>query len=147
MAARKDAGGYGSIRMIWGLAKSPELKLNEDDLYALIARETGKDSMRALTQREIDMICARLGELKDQARGRKYQRRTDQGGSVGTISQRRKIYKLSEALGWAEDNRRVNGMCRRMFGVDRVEWLSYQQCAKLIEALKKMGEREGTDAL
>ena len=142
MVTRKERSGYGSVRMIWGLAKSPELKLDEANLYALIKRETGKESMRALTQREIDMICARLGELKDQARGRKYQRRTDQGGSQVTVGQRRKIYKLAETLGWAEDNRRVNGMCRRMFKVERVEWLSYQQCSQLIEALKKMADRK-----
>ena len=29
-----------------------------------------------------------------------------------------------------------------MFKCSRVEWLSYQQCSKLIEALKKMLERK-----
>ncbi|MEA4892629.1 MAG: regulatory protein GemA [Peptococcaceae bacterium] len=141
-AVRKSLGGYGSIRRIWGLARSPELRLDENTLYTLIARETGKDSMRALTQLEIDRICAKLAELKDQAKGRRSQRRTDQGGSTGTVGQRRKIYRLAEVLGWAEDNRRVNGMCRRMFKVDRVEWLSYTQASQLIEALKKMAERQ-----
>ena len=30
-----------------------------------------------------------------------------------------------------------------MFGVDCLEWLNYQQCSKLIEALKSMTERKG----
>lgn len=29
-----------------------------------------------------------------------------------------------------------------MFGVACVEWLDYQQCSKLIEALKSMAERK-----
>lgn len=38
-------------------------------------------------------------------------------------------------------------MCRKMFGVGAVEWLDYQQCSKLIEALKSMAKRqkEGQD--
>lgn len=37
---------------------------------------------------------------------------------------------------------RVNGLCKKMFKVSSVEWLNYQQCSKLIEALKSMVERE-----
>ena len=33
-----------------------------------------------------------------------------------------------------------------MFNVSSVEWLNYQQCSKLIEALKKMAEREEENA-
>ena len=33
-------------------------------------------------------------------------------------------------------------MCRKMFGVGAVEWLDYQQCSKLIEALKSMAKRQ-----
>lgn len=33
-------------------------------------------------------------------------------------------------------------MCQKMFGVSAVEWLNYQQCSKLIEALKSMLKRQ-----
>lgn len=62
-------------------------------------------------------------------------------GSAGTANQRKKIYKLAEALGW-EKAARVNGLCKRMFGVSSVDWLDYTQCSKLIEALKAMAERK-----
>ena len=57
-----------------------------------------------------------------------------------TQNQRRKVYKLMQALGWNE--KRINGMCRRMFKIDRLEWLNYKQISDLIEALKAMLERQ-----
>ena len=44
-------------------------------------------------------------------------------------------------MGW-EEEKRVNGLAMKMFGVARVEWLDYQQCSKLIEALKAMIRRQ-----
>lgn len=61
-------------------------------------------------------------------------------GNTGTVNQRKKIYKLTETLGW-DKPARVNGLCKKMFGVACVEWLDYQQCSKLIEALKSMAAR------
>ena len=63
-------------------------------------------------------------------------------GNPVTEEQRKKLYILSRRLGW-KDNRRINGMAKRMFKVDRIEWLDYTQCSKLIEALKAMLKREG----
>lgn len=62
-------------------------------------------------------------------------------GNAVTVHQRKKIAQLAEALGWKEE-KRVNGLAQKMFGVARVEWLDYQQCSKLIEALKAMVRRE-----
>ena len=81
-----------------------------------------------------------LGSMKSSA-SRKNRGDRQARGNTGTANQRRKIYKLAEALGW-EKPARVDGMCRKMFGVACVEWLDYQQCSKLIEALKAMSERE-----
>ena len=41
-----------SIKSLWGLSKSAELGLDDEALYSIIHRETGKDSMRKLTQNE-----------------------------------------------------------------------------------------------
>ena len=46
----RKQGTKVSIRTLWGLAKSPELSLDDEDLYSLVERETGKDSLRALTR-------------------------------------------------------------------------------------------------
>ena len=136
-----------SIKTIWAIAKSKELSMSEEDLRALMYRETGKDSMKLLTQQEINRICLRLNDMKDGITGRKTskQKRTDTGGTRGTENQRKLIYKLTEELGWNDNNNRINGLVKKMFRVDRIEWLENWQCSKLIEALKQMKERK-TDA-
>lgn len=133
-----------SIRTIWGIAKSPELSLEEADLYALIERETGKQHMRELSQGQIDKVCRVLQQMKDGVRGPtpKPGKRTDEGGNPQTVAQRRKIYKLTGELGWNDTPARLNGFILKMFKVSRIEWLTVAQCYMLIEALKKMLERE-----
>lgn len=126
-----------SIKTIWGLAKSPELSLDEDSLYSIIYRETGKDSMRKLTQNEINKVCNALSQMKDSIKGK----RTDEKGNDYTKRQRRKIYKLTEQLGWNNNNARINGFVKKMFDVERLEWLDDDQCSRLIEMLKRMAER------
>lgn len=128
------------IRKLWGIAKSPELKLTDEEVHLLVSGHTGKDSIRALSAREIRMVIHVLAGMKNSAKkdGRtpKYHR-----GNPATENQRKKIYRLTQELGW-DKPARLNGMCRKMFGVSAVEWLDYEQCSKLIEALKSMVKRE-----
>lgn len=129
-----------SIKMLWGLAKCPELSLTDEELHLVVSAHTGKDSIRQLNQRELGTVIGVLGNMKSSAskngRSSKQER-----GNTGTVNQRKKIYRLTEALGW-EKQARVNGLCKKMFGVSCVEWLDYRQCSKLIEALKSMVERK-----
>lgn len=143
--AAKAYGGRNrsrySIRTIWGLAKSPELTLDDEDLYSIIARETKKDSMKKLTQGEIDKVCRVLSNLKDSVQ-RADKKRTDEGGNPLTENLRHKIYALTGELGWNDNNERINGFCKKMFMVERIEWLTVPQAHKIIEALKKMVARK-----
>lgn len=129
-----------TIRMIWGLAKSQELLLSDEDLHLLVQAHTGKDSIKTLNRRERGTVVGVLQKMKDSASGRTRKDKM-QRGNVATVNQRKKVYKLTEVLGW-EKQIRVNGLCQKMFGVGSVEWLNYQQCSKLIEALKSMVERK-----
>lgn len=135
-----------SIKTIWGLAKSPELSLDKDTLYAVIERETGKDSMRQLSQYEIDLVCRELIRIKDIAareappKGQKRVKRSDEGGNPHTNAQRRYIYMLAKELGW--DEKAVNGLAFKMYSVSRQEWLTPKQCSGLITALQKISERK-----
>lgn len=133
---------HASIRMIWGIAKSPELALDDEALYSVIERETGKSSMRQLSQGELDTVCRVLQNMKDGVGKSSQRKRTDEGGNALTTRQREKIFALTGELGWNDDNARINGFCKRMFKVDRLEWITPSQCFKLIEALKKMVERK-----
>lgn len=128
-----------TIRMLWGLAKCQELSLTDEELHLIVSAHTGKDSIKQLNQRELGTVIGVLGNMKSSAsKNGRSDRQTR--GNTGTVNQRKKIYKLTETLGWNKPAR-VNGLCKKMFGVACVEWLDYQQCSKLIEALKSMAER------
>lgn len=127
------------IRKLWGVAKSPELKLSNEELHLVVQAHTGKDSIRELNSRELGTCIRVLLGMKDSAR--KETGRMDRPGNPATERQRRKVYRLAQELGW-DKPARVNGLCNKMFRVSRVEWLNYEQCSKLIEAMKKILERE-----
>lgn len=131
-----------SIKTLWAIAKSPELGLTDDDLHAVVYRETGKESMRKLTQSEINNLARILQNMKDGVGSSSRRKRTDEGGDLRTINQRRKIYTLTEELGWNNDDQRIHGFVKRMTGVDRLEWLTPYQCGKIIEGLKAILAKE-----
>lgn len=134
------------IRMLWGIAKSPELRLTDEELHMIVERHTGKESIKMLNKRELRGVIGELLNMKDsvrrQERGKKFCR-----GNPATENQRKKIYILVQKLGWDKPSR-LSDLCRKMFGTTAVEWLDYRQCSKLIEALKAMLARQegGGDA-
>ena len=115
--------------------------MDSEDLHAVVYRETGKESMRKLTQGEINTVARVLQNMKDSAGGT-HTKRTDVGGDPRTTQQRRKIYILTGELGWNNDERRIHGFVKRMTGVDRLEWLTPAQCGKVIEGLKALIDRQ-----
>ena len=144
MAAARNTGGRkpASLRTLWAIAKSEELALSENDLHAVVFRETGKESMRQLTQGEVNTLARVLQNMKDGISGDIRGKRTDEGGDARTTAQRRKIYALTELLGWNGDEQRIHGFVRRMTGVERLEWLNPRQCEKVVEGLKAMVARQ-----
>ena len=142
MTAARTGRKQPSIRTLWAIAKSPELHLTDEDLHAVVYRETGKESMKKLTQGEITNVARVLQNMKDSAARSTGDKRTDEGGNPTTERQRRKIYALCEALGWNDDPRRIQGFVKRVAHVDRIEWLNMAQCEKVIEGLKAILARQ-----
>lgn len=142
MTAAKTGRKQPSIKTLWAIAKSPELHMTDDDLHALVYRETGKESIKTLTQGQINEIARVLQNMKDGVGSHARARRTDEGGDPRTVAQRRKIYTLTEALGWNNDDRRIHAFVKRMTGVERLEWLTMSQCEKVIEGLKAILARQ-----
>ena len=141
MAAARTGRKQPSIRTLWAIAKSPELHMTDEDLHAVVYRETGKESIKALTQGQISEVARVLQNMKD---GISRSTRAT-GGDARTVQQRRKIYALTESLGWNDNPQRIQGFVKRMTGVDRLEWLNVAQCEKVIEGLKailKLQERK-----
>ena len=134
----------GQKKSIWGFRA--EIGISEEDLYAIIFKVSKKESMRALTKRQANEVIMQLISLKDKKNGKVPQKRTDKNGKPWTKQQRKKIYALTDELGWNDNNARINGFCKRMFKVERVEWLEDDQCSKMIEILKKMIKRQEVEA-
>lgn len=131
-----------SLRTLWAIAKSPELCLSEEDLHAVVYRETGKESMRKLTQGEVSRLARVLQNMKTSAGRRSDQEPAKEKGNPRTAAQRRKIYALCEELGWNDDPKRIQGFVKRVTHVDHLEWLDGPQCEKVIEGLKAILARK-----
>ena len=142
MAAARTGRKQPSIHTLWAIAKSPELHMTDEDLHAVVYRETGKESIKALTQGQINEVARVLQNMKDGVSRSTRPKRTDEGGDARTIQQRRKIYALTESLGWNDNPQRIHGFVKRMTGVDRLEWLNVAQCEKVIEGLKAILKRQ-----
>ncbi len=126
------------IKNIWGFSK--EVGIDKENLYCMIERISNKDSMRKLTKLQANRLINELIAIKDKER--KVKRRTDEAGRDDTVAMRRKIYALCEKLGWNDNNNRIDGFCKRMFDVEKIQWLDKRQCYMLIEALKDMVKRQ-----
>ena len=79
-----------NIKMLWGIAKSKELSMSDDDLHEFVYAQTGKSSIKKLTRRELSLVVTALGNLKDMAGGKK------KPGNTVTEKQRRMIYALAK---------------------------------------------------
>ena len=124
---------YGAI---YAIAKSPQLGMTDEELHLLVGGMTGKDSLKELTPRELMDLTTKLQEMRDSASGKKDKRNFTRRGNRATERQRRKMYMLMKELGWTD--KRVRGFARKMVGTETIEWLNHEQCAILIEGMKKL---------
>lgn len=79
MTAARTGRKQPSIRTLWAIAKSPELHLTDEDLHAVVYRETGKESMKMLTQGEVNTVARVLQNMKDSVSRSVRDKRTDTG--------------------------------------------------------------------
>lgn len=121
------------ISKIWAVAK--EQGIDREDVYALVLQVSGQDSIKKLTQTQAN-------EVIDRIVGAAIQNDYQEYGNVATQQMRKKIYMLTVALGWDKNPKRLEGFCKRMFKVEKVEWLNGKQCYQLIEGLKDMIARK-----
>ena len=143
---KRFAANLGTIEMLYERFEL-EAERREWEEYPSIKtvaryRETGKESMKMLTQGEVNTVARVLQNMKDSVSRSVRDKRTDTGGDIRTTAQRRKIYALCEALGWNDDPRRIQGFVKRVAHVDRIEWLNMAQCEKVIEGLKAILARQ-----
>lgn len=118
-------------KVIWGMAR--DLGMEKEDVYTLLYRETEKESMTECTERELSRVIQAMILIKE--------KRTNRPGKI-TGRQRYKIKELERKLGWDDDKKRLQGFIKKYYHVDRLDWLSSADASNLIEALKKLAEKE-----
>ena len=112
-------------------ATARKLGIEEEDRLDLMERVTGKRSATAMTTAEL-IACRQAMEGL-----------TSKTWTPDSDPQVRKVYAL-----WSDLKRqgkattpRPHGFCKRMTGVDRVEWCSPEQLRQVIEGLKDWADR------
>lgn len=121
------------IKKIW--ATSKRIGMEKEDVYAVLKRETGKESMRDCSQKELERVYLSLQSIQgfDNFRGNR-----------ATKRQLWKIKQLEQQLGWQDEPQRLQGFLKKFYQVEHFEWLTSEQAWRCIESLKKLLEKEGT---
>jgi len=117
------------IKTIWSISSG--LNLTKDDIYALLNRETKKDSMRSCTNAELNKVIKSLIALKGHA------------ASAGMITDEQYYYvkKLEKRLGWDDNPKRLEAFLSKYYKVNKINWLSTKDASNLIESLKNIIKR------
>lgn len=114
----------------------------DDDLLHIAVRDiTGRGSLKELTAAEACLVIDTM-EGKTDSR---------QAKDAATSKQMRYIKDLMKQLGWTDektepDMARLDGMCKKYAKVDSHKWLSRKGASNIIEALKKMLDRQSLQA-
>lgn len=125
---------------LWAMAGT--LGMTRDNVHDMCDGLTGKSSLTEMTDAEIIIVTQELYRRQQSAGVRPPRPAQPRKGNPVADAQRGKIYALSYTLGWDGDIKRINGVVRRVCGIDHLRWCSPEQCRKVIEAMRAMIKRE-----
>lgn len=131
VAVKKESAPQ--IKVIWSLGK--KLGFSEEDIRAILFRETNKESMRECTGHELNRVILSMQNVKSTE---------EQTGNRPSKKQVWKIRQLEKELGWQDEPVRLQAFIKKYYGVEQPEWLTNGQAWKLIESLKKVVARATT---
>lgn len=124
---------------------------SEDSLHDLVSSITGKDSLKALTYAEAQVVIRYLEKRQGEASPPKRRRprtHTERPGGA-TEGQQRKVWALMYELQKCDTGPSTASLGERLCGIIKKElrldanpeqpfaWVTFQACNKLIEVLKK----------
>lgn len=117
-------------------ATSKELQIDNDLLHTFIFNMVGCKHISALTIYEANQVIDELEYKKTGVRKQQYR------SNMATDDQIYKIHALERDLGWTDNPRRLKGFMRKYCRTDNEKWLTFDKASNLIEALKKVIDRE-----
>lgn len=119
------------ISAIWAMGN--KLGMDSEDIHAVVERETGKNSMRKCTDKQLAKVLDAMKLIG----GMEQQRR----GGI-TDKQLHYIAILEHELGWYDNPERLRGFVKKMCNVEHVKWLTIKQASNVIEGMKALLKRE-----
>jgi hypothetical protein len=125
----------GQLKKIWALAR--ELEIDEDILRTRVENVTGQRSISTLSPTWANKVIDSLSG-KQAAPSTATNRLTEK--------QKWKINHMTKEMGW-DDPKRLKGFLKKYAGVENINWLTTDQAWRIIEALKKVKEREMTNRI
>lgn len=123
------------MRKIYALAK--ENGIDNELLHIIVENETGKSSIAELKIMEAVKVIDKI-EGKKQSYNPKKEHMT--------YKQEAYIKGLAKDLGWVDvdgdiDEKRLNGFCKKYYGIETYKWLTRSLASKVIEGLKQLTSR------
>ncbi|MCQ4363157.1 regulatory protein GemA [Mycobacterium gordonae] len=118
-------------KLIWTIGR--KLELSEDEIRAVLVRETSKESMRACSDQELQRVVLALRKLQGEA---------NHTGDRATKRQLWFLRQLETSLGWQDEPYRLQAYLLKYYKVERIEWLTREQAWRATESLKKVLARQ-----
>lgn len=127
------------IKLVWVLAR--QIGMDSDCLHEMVFNVTGKDSLKALSNKESKQVIDSLVYAGAKVKKTRKPRRDLPPNVIELISpeQFRFIKYLERELGWHENPERLKGFLRRTIKSDVAK--TKQDGIKAIQGLKTMVER------
>lgn len=125
-----------TTKSLYGMAKSPELNLDNDNLHAVVFRVTGKESIKQLTQTDLKAVVRELILLKEMCQREADVSRSNEETQWASQGQLYQIKQLEKELGWNNNPARLRGFMKKYSKKENVKWMTAEEASNLIEALK-----------
>ncbi len=125
-----------------------QLGLDEDDYRQILMQETGHASARDCTERQLEKVLGRFAALG----AKPLAKPAAKGVAQNPMARKARalwisLYHLGAVR--SRDEKALEAFAKRQIGCERLIWAKQSDGYKLIEALKKMAEKDGwsqTDA-
>ena len=115
-----------------------QLGMDKETLHEYIFKLTGSEHISDLSKKEGIMVIERMVEIAD---GGKQSAR-----GMATKAQLWKIHDLEKELGWSDNPNRLKAFMKKYSGIDNEKWLKFPGASKVIEAMKKLLEKQSEEA-
>jgi hypothetical protein len=134
------------VHAIWGLARAK--KVDSDTLHALVERETGKTSIRALSKQEADKVIEALGGTAltrprgQSKRSQQYRRKRAGIVTIANDAQKAMITNLAKQLWGDKAETALAAFCASPKVLNKPAPQTSAEASRLIETLKAKRARE-----